>query len=172
MGSMLDVGIHRKWRVLLYRIPVFFLAIILLFAFLPPLFFKLRWFNLYELSYSPLSYICHQLPSRSFWLWGTNMGLCSRSFAIYLSMLACTLILSDSQVCSKRFLFGVALILPMLVEVTLVANHLLASNNLIRFTTGGISGIGLSLILLPLWMRISWGKYHDAQSCPAPSVCS
>lgn len=157
---MLDVDIHRKWGVLLYRISVFFLAIILLIAFLPPLFFKLRWFNLYELSYSPLSYICHQLPSRSFWLWGTNMGLCSRCFAIYLSLLACTLILGDSQVYSKRFLFGVALILPMLVEVALVETNLLVTNNITRFVTGGVSGVGLSLILLLMWNRIEWRKYH------------
>lgn len=39
--------------------------------------------------YWVLRLFCHQIPSRCFWIWGSNMGLCSRCFSLDTSFSLC-----------------------------------------------------------------------------------
>ncbi|MGQ3684575.1 MAG: DUF2085 domain-containing protein [Candidatus Loosdrechtia sp.] len=34
-------------------------------------------------------FFCHQIPSRCFWLWDSNLGTCSRCFSTYVSFSFC-----------------------------------------------------------------------------------
>jgi uncharacterized membrane protein len=51
--------------------------------FLAPLLgsLEVRWAGLVYAVYSP---VCHQLPSRSLWAWGFQLGVCARCLGIYL----------------------------------------------------------------------------------------
>lgn len=45
--------------------------------------FAVGWFWTRDLLSGFLRQVCHQMPSRSLWMWGYPFGLCIRSLAIY-----------------------------------------------------------------------------------------
>ena len=102
--------------------------------------------------YNLLSFLCHQIPSRCFWAWDSNMGLCSRCFSLYTSFSLCMIVLLYSNVykrLKKNFMLyqGIILLIPLLVDGSLGTATNYISNNFIRSVTGALFGIGFGLIL-------------------------
>lgn len=103
--------------------------------------------------YSYLSLSCHQLLSHSFWLWGSNIGLCSRCFSLYMSysVTGLALLLIDRKFLFLSFLnrkstvFASLLIFPILIDGGMATITQYVSTNLLRTFTGVTAGIGLSL---------------------------
>ena len=112
--------------------------------------------------YSYLSLSCHQLLSRSFWLWGSNIGLCSRCFSLYTSysITGIVLLLIDrkssflSLLNRRSTVFASLLIFPILIDGGMATLTQYVSTNLLRTFTGITAGIGLSFAgyKLQTWM--------------------
>lgn len=93
--------------------------------------------------------ICHRKPERSFFIKGHQFPVCSRCTGIYLAMF-CYIVYTyyfyvDYNI--TLLISAVLLLVPMGVDGTtqLLTDRL--SNNTLRFTTGLMGGLGLSIII-------------------------
>ncbi len=98
--------------------------------------------------YGFLSLFCHQRPSRSWFLLGSNLGLCARTLALYGTVaLAGTLVLGHpaarDALARPARRAGLLLILPLVVDGTGQLAGLWASTNASRTITGILAGLGL-----------------------------
>ncbi|MDL1891403.1 DUF2085 domain-containing protein [Sphingobacteriales bacterium CHB3] len=102
--------------------------------------------------------ICHQLPERSFFLFGEKLGVCSRCASIYFTFLAGTLVfpflhrritpLFRNSTHTRSILFAV--LLPMLLDVVAEFAGIHDSTFLTRTITGALLGLVLPLVILPV----------------------
>ncbi|MHA2260723.1 MAG: DUF2085 domain-containing protein [Promethearchaeota archaeon] len=107
--------------------------------------------------YASLRYICHQLPTRSIWIFGSNMALCSRSFGIYLGLLLIGIFLGLKGTKKIYWKSAIILMVPVVIDGVTQFKGLRISNNYLRFITGFLSGIGSGMILFPVYFVLaSW----------------
>lgn len=97
--------------------------------------------------YWVLRLFCHQIPSRCFWIWGSNMGLCSRCFSLDTSFSLCIIIMlyfKFYKILKTKFMFylGIILLIPLLVDGSIATATNYISNNFTRSITGMLFGIG------------------------------
>ncbi|HEX7124522.1 MAG TPA: DUF2085 domain-containing protein [Thermodesulfobacteriota bacterium] len=103
--------------------------------------------------YGVLALVCHQRPSRSWFLMGSNLGLCVRTFTLLAAAaLAGGLALwhRESRVRLARVPLGAALLLiaPLVVDGTGQLVGLWTSTNASRCATGLLAGVGLVRLAL------------------------
>ena len=101
--------------------------------------------------YLILRLFCHQIPSRCFWIWDSNIGLCARCFSLFASVSFCIpLFLWLNKRLKKQYIFwsGVLLIIPIMVDGTIPIVTKDISNNITRSITGTLCGVGFCLIFL------------------------
>jgi uncharacterized membrane protein len=99
--------------------------------------------------YGLLSPICHQFPTRSFWVTNRPMALCSRCFGGYLG-LGIGLLLINTQIrYLKSLALGILLIIPGIVDGSVQLLTQYESKNAIRFILGSIGGLGLFFMFFP-----------------------
>lgn len=125
------------------------LLVILIAAILTPYFETHLMIKEYQFLYSNLGKICHQFPTHSFYIFGSNMGLCSRCFSIYftLFMSSILLVFFDIKISWRyRFLVSFILSIPLLLDGCTQFYNLRESNNYLRMTTGILFGLGIALI--------------------------
>jgi uncharacterized membrane protein len=101
---------------------------------------------------------CHQLPERSFYVFGCVMPVCARCFAIYAGFLASTLLyplfypVDNMRMPDKRLL--IAALIPIAVDGGLQLVSSYESTNLLRLITGLICGGATAFYLLPAYNEI------------------
>ena len=99
-----------------------------------------------------LHFVCAQVPSHSFYIFGHQLGLCARNFSIYTSMFIGSLIF----VLSKKRLPGIPwwmwalMILPMAWDGITQMFGLRESTWVLRAITGTLFGLGNIWFVLPL----------------------
>lgn len=109
--------------------------------------------------YAILRNICHQLPSRCFWIFGSNMGLCSRCFGIFLGIFLIGIYLGIKRINKIFWKSSIFLMLPVLIDGITQLKGLWYSNNIIRFVTGFFGGIGAGILFFPVYFKsVSWFK--------------
>jgi len=133
------------------------------FVLLPPFLMSVGQASAADLSYKILHATCHQLPERSLFIFGYKMGVCSRCFAIYGSMLAAGIAyplfrrLGDESFPNKWWL--ILAILPILIDggTQLLTDFGIApgflarhSTNELRVATGAIFGFTVSFYIIPI----------------------
>lgn len=97
--------------------------------------------------------VCHQIPTRSFYLWGYPLAVCARCSGIYSGMLLGLVVypvvraLARVDLPPRRYL--IAALVPMGID------FLLDNNHLSRFITGAVAGAGLAFYLLPATISIT-----------------
>ena len=102
--------------------------------------------------------ICHQLPQRSYFIFGHKMAVCARCFGIYTGFLIGMIIypfikkLDDFRTPNKWYLI-IALI-PMAVDGTTQLIGLRESFNELRFVTGFIAGFVGVFYILPVFLLL------------------
>lgn len=98
--------------------------------------------------YFMFSGVCHQIPERSFAVWGIPFAVCHRCFGIYLGLAIGSLIKFPSGAAVKRRLWVAAATLPLLVDASLPFTGL--GNNIPagRFLTGLLFGTMLGSVFL------------------------
>ncbi len=101
--------------------------------------------------------LCHQRAERSFSVNSLNMPVCSRCTGIYLGIFLSllTLVILERKIKGelpslKMVLVSVGIFLLMGVDVVLSTLDLIQSNNIIRLSTGFMTGWFLVLLLFPL----------------------
>lgn len=102
--------------------------------------------------YWVLRLFCHQIPSRCFWIWGSNMGICSRCFSLDTSFSLCIIIMlyfKFYKILKTKFMLylGIITSLPLLVDGSLATLTNYTSNNFLRLVTGTLFGFGTGMIL-------------------------
>jgi uncharacterized membrane protein len=119
---------------------------------------------------------CHQIPERSLFIFGHQMTVCSRCFAIYVSFLAGGLLFYFIKNRLKPFhiFYFVLLCMPMAIDGTaqlfgvplprfdgmqLIWTTL--STNEIRVVTGAIFGLGSALFVMPYMQQILEMEIED-----------
>jgi uncharacterized membrane protein len=99
-----------------------------------------------------LHYVCAQIPSHSFYIYGHQLGLCERNLSIYTSMFVGSLIfvLSRKRLPGIPWWFWVILMLPMAWDGITQMFGLRESDWILRVITGSLFGFGNVWFALPL----------------------
>jgi uncharacterized membrane protein len=143
----------------------FHLLIFVIGALEAPLLLHLDQQWLSKIIYGFYGFFCHQEASRSFFIFGNQVAICSRCLSFYSAMLIFGLWISLKKIKPLDLNLALLLILPALVDVLLQALHITESTNLVRLTTGGLLGMAVSLYLLPRAQRamahLSIGENRD-----------
>ena len=100
--------------------------------------------------YSFLSPICHQYPTRSFWIVNRPFALCSRCFSGYLGLGFGLLFIHQYFKCFKNIIFGILLLIPGIADGLLQLWTEYESTNILRFITGALGGLGVFYIICPI----------------------
>jgi uncharacterized membrane protein len=133
------------------------------FAIAAPVIQELFGFPRGEGLYATLGNVCHQYPTRSFWILNRPFALCARCTSGYLGVAVVAAMIHNfssykfhiHQLFLGMFLLSLAITDPLIQLLTEYE-----SSNLMRFLTGLLGGTGFTLILLPF----KKGESHET-SC-------
>jgi uncharacterized membrane protein len=126
--------------------------------------------------------VCHQLPERSLFIFGFQMTVCARCFAIYAAFLAGCILFAFVRTKLKpwNIIYYILLCVPMAIDGTTQLFRIeiprsigpgweliwmAESTNETRLITGAIFGLASALYVLPFLQAI----FNDDQG-PAPGV--
>jgi uncharacterized membrane protein len=160
LGKLTYNLVRRHWL----GIVNFHLLIFLVGAMEAPLTLHLnqRWVS--RLVYGFYGFFCHQEPSRSFFVFGNQVAICSRCMSFYLSLLIFGLIVSLREFRPLKLKWAVILILPACADVFLQTLNITESTNLLRTTTGLLLGMAVCLYLFPRAQRMV-SRLKDESVC-------
>ncbi len=97
-------------------------------------------------------YFCHQKPERSFQIKGNCFPVCSRCTGFYISIIMYIIIamLIPINYTIKTTIIAILLLIPCAIDGLTQLIGLRESNNILRFITGLMGGIGLMIIVKTL----------------------
>lgn len=123
--------------------------------------------------YHFFSFICHQMPSRSFYVEGEQFGVCSRCSGVYFGLLAGFAIYPLWRTITEieplpRFWLFLALI-PISIDWSLTVFGIWENTHLSRLITGLILGVACGTFIVPALVEITrnWSRYRFAGQSPA-----
>jgi uncharacterized membrane protein len=104
-----------------------------------------------NLIYSAYRFACHQLPSRSYFIFGHQVAYCHRDTAIYTSLFLAVILFAFVRHRLKPLPWQgyVAFIVPMAIDGITQLFGLRSSNWQLRTITGALFGIGSAWLALP-----------------------
>ena len=139
-----------KLIIILTLLPCLFSAFVVVLSLLAP-YLEYQRLEISEGLYAILRLFCHQIPTRSFWIVGSNLGVCARCFGLYISFLSTWLLLVVRF--KRHFLWkwGIVLIIPILLDGITQTLGLRMSTNYFRFSTGVLGGAGLAILFFPVY---------------------
>lgn len=103
--------------------------------------------------YSFFSYLCHQIPERSFHIENHSFAVCSRCFGVYFGLFAGFLIyplfrvIEDTEPLPRIWLF--LSLVPIGIDWLLGVFGIWENTFLSRFSTGTILGIACAVFIVP-----------------------
>lgn len=126
-----------------------------------------------ELIYQTFSYLCHQIPERSFHLAGHPFAVCSRCTGLYAGFACATLALpltrslkrTDTPHVIWLLLSGV----PLAIDFGLTYFGVWENNHLTRVTTGALFGAVAAIFVVPGLIELSVNVQRRFKSEP-PAV--
>ena len=95
---------------------------------------------------------CHQLSSRSLFIMGYQMPVCTRCFAIYFAFFIGCLVFQIGGFKRNKIIsrwWFLVFILPMAIDGTTQLFRLRESNNYLRFLTGFLAGVIVPFYVIP-----------------------
>jgi len=145
--NRLILGIANHWLLLLNSAVGLYVGL----PMLAPLLMAHGQTGLSRVIYFAYGFVCHQVPSRSFFIAGHQMAMCQRDVAIYGSIFIAGLgfNLVRRRLKPLSWHLFVVLITPMAVDGTLQLLGLLESTPLRRLITGGLFGLACVLLAFP-----------------------
>jgi uncharacterized membrane protein len=108
--------------------------------------------------YTFYSYICHQIPSRSFHIEGEQFGVCSRCFGVYFGLLFGYVIyplwrrVEEIEPVPRIWLF--LSLIPIGVDWSLTVFGIWENTFMSRFVTGMILGVACATFIVPATVEI------------------
>lgn len=130
--------------------------------------------------YHAFSYVCHQIPERSFFIAGHKFAVCARCTGLYAGFTVATVFypllrsLRQTEAPPRKWLFLAAA--PLAIDFALGFFGIWANTHSSRFATGALLGAVSVLYVMPGLMDLSlreWGKsaeqpaITDAKVAPA-----
>jgi uncharacterized membrane protein len=109
--------------------------------------------SLYDNIFNLFSGICHQIPERSFFIFGYQMPLCARCTGIFLGSILFLMLFKRSS--KKNLVFFLLLILPMGLNIFFEKYLGWESYNIWRFITGLLYAYAIPVILLSSIILVS-----------------
>lgn len=119
--------------------------------------------------YHFFSYICHQIPERSFHVAGEQFGVCSRCFGVYFGLVAGFVIyplwrnIAEIEPLPRFWLF--ASMIPIGIDWSLTVFGIWENNHFSRFVTGMILGVACATYIVPAIVEITrnmtWKRLHS-----------
>ena len=108
--------------------------------------------------YTFFSYICHQIPDRSFYLFGEQFGVCSRCFGVYAGILIGVLAYPlwrgvDTTEPLPRFWLFLSLI-PISIDWSLAFFGIWENTQPSRLITGLILGLVCAIFIVPAMVEV------------------
>lgn len=102
-----------------------------------------------------LHYVCAQVPSHSFYIFGHQLGLCARNFSVYTSMFLGSLVfvLTKKRLPGIPWWLWVLMCLPIALDGFTQMFGLRESDWVLRVITGTIFGLGNVWFALPLMQK-------------------
>ncbi len=102
-----------------------------------------------------LHYVCAQIPSHSFYIFGHQLGLCARNFSIYTSMFLGSLVfvLRKKRLPGIPWWLWVLMCLPIALDGFTQMFGLRESDWVLRVITGTIFGLGNVWFALPMMQK-------------------
>ncbi|NLY44048.1 MAG: DUF2085 domain-containing protein [Clostridiaceae bacterium] len=101
--------------------------------------------------------LCHQLPSRTLTVGGKSLPVCARDTGIYIGMFIALmfLVLKGRWSCDKPPKTGITLILCLFIFIMGLDGitsylNMRSTNNATRLITGGLFGISVTFLLIPI----------------------
>lgn len=109
--------------------------------------------------YGFYSYLCHQMPSRTFHLDEFPFAVCSRCFGVYFGLLAgfaaYPVFREVTRIDPPRRIWLFLALVPMAVDWTLGFLGIWDNNHVSRFATGMIVGVACAVFLVPALAELS-----------------
>ena len=103
--------------------------------------------------YKGFSYLCHQIPERSFHLASHQFAVCSRCTGLYSGFAAVTLIYplarSLKRTDTPRIIWLIIATVPLIIDFSLSYFGIWQNNHASRFLTGGLLGAVAALFVVP-----------------------
>jgi uncharacterized membrane protein len=123
--------------------------------------------------YKTFSYLCHQIPERSFHLAGEQLAVCSRCTGLYagftIATLTYPLFRSLRATDTPRIIWLFASALPLAIDFSLTYFGVWQNNHFTRFTTGALFGAVAAIFIVPGVIELSDTIYRRLKSEP-PAV--
>ncbi len=141
-----------------------------------PLFASLGWEKAAFYNYLFFSPLCHQLPSRSFSLFGYQLALCARCVGVSVGVLFGSLLLGamngrrTMDAPEPKIFFMICI--PMGVDVLLNSIGFYTSPALLRAATGFLVGMILPLYIMPGIFEIIANRSSHKKFGLNPDACS
>lgn len=109
--------------------------------------------------YHFFSFICHQIPERSFFVYGEQFGVCSRCFGVYFGLLAGFAVfplwrqINEIEPLPRFWLF--LSLVPMSIDASLTILGIWENTHLSRFITGLVLGLACATFIVPALVEIT-----------------
>ncbi len=142
----MNLNIDKHLRALIF---IFYFGIFAL-AFYAPIIQHIKGYPAGENIYTLLSPICHQYPTRSFWIFDRPWALCARCSTAYLGIALAAVFSKSKYPYYQRAMIGIILICLAAIDPILQLFSFYESNNIIRLITGIIGGYGAFMLLYPI----------------------
>jgi uncharacterized membrane protein len=141
-------------------------------SLLAPILEEYQYYPISNYFYKVLSNVCHQYPSRSFWLMNRPIGLCSRCLGIYSSFFVS--LIAIRQLKSRKVVLWVwMLFFPLIMDGFFQYFGLYESNNPIRFCVGVLFGLSGSIYYKTFAFHLSshLKSVRQGPIVPSTSIC-
>jgi uncharacterized membrane protein len=103
--------------------------------------------------YRVFSFLCHQIPERSFHIAGHQFAVCSRCTGLYagfaLAILSFPVFRSLQKTETPRIVWLFASAMPLAIDFSLTYFGIWQNNHFTRFTTGALFGAVAAIFILP-----------------------
>ena len=109
--------------------------------------------------YSFFSYLCHQIPERSFHIENHEFAVCSRCFGVYFGLLAGFIIyplfrsIEETEPLPRFWLF--LSLVPIAIDWLLGVFRIWENTFVSRFSTGMILGIACAVFIIPATVELA-----------------
>jgi uncharacterized membrane protein len=129
--------------------------------------------------YKAFSYVCHQIPERSFFIAGHQFAVCARCTGIYTGFTVATVLyplvrsLRQSEAPPRKWLFIAAA--PLAIDFAVGYLGVWNNTHSSRFATGTLLGAAAVFYVMPGLMDLSlreWGAKGKPATAPATSRVS
>ena len=125
--------------------------------------------------YRAFSYVCHQIPERSFFIAGHPFAVCSRCTGLYAGFAAATVAyplirsLRQTEAPARKWLFLAAA--PLAIDFAVGYFGIWENTHSSRFATGALLGAVAVFYVLPGLMELSLREWRqrDKSSIPIPA---